>query len=313
MGNRGFRVESIELADGWSGRVLVGCDVLRESRPLGVATTLPNRDQWIPVLEKLVADRENLPDYTLLKYSAGGEVFRARLPFGERSVEIIAKQNRMRSLGRRVSAFLVGSRETRNFDRARTLLDLGIDTALPLVELRRRRGTGEAWLIAEYVPDLVDLDQVALGLLPKLSPEVRGRTKRMLIEAVVDLLDTLERSRLTHRDLKASNVLLRDWDGRTHAPSIVLVDLDGLRRPLVLSAGRRRKHLVRLAASLLDHSNVTRADFARLLRSYLSRRGAAPGDWRILLPQLLRQAAAYARRSRNRKADKLDGYTASAS
>ncbi len=69
-----------------------------------------------------------------------------------------------------------------------------------------------------------------------------------------------------------------------------------------------RQSVVRLAASLLTYTTVTRSDYCRFLRAYLVRTGWPPDAWKEHYRRLSQQANDYVRRARRRKANKLDGY-----
>ncbi len=306
VGTTRLDFQPISLRGGWSGRVLVGMD---GALPEGVATAdLPTFEQWRTLLEPLVVDPSALPGYEVLKYSAAGEVFRAELAWGDGSIDVVCKQTRIRGLRRRLLATLRATRERTNFDRALTVLRAGIATALPLALLGGPGPKREAWLVTAFVPGVVDLDQVALTLLARLEPDRRRAVKNAIIEAVVDLLAGMERHRLHHRDLKASNILLTNWGGSAGDMQVWIMDLEGLGRRRAWESNRRWQPLVRLAASLIGYAALTRGDYARLLRAYLARVGLPQDSWRQHYRVLSRRAADYARRSRLRKTHKLDGY-----
>ncbi len=286
----------MELRDGWSAQV--AADVC----------TLPI---WRAFLDALTEDPRRLPSYCVLKHSKDRQVLRAALENNEGYrplVEIVCRHVRTRSAMRWLNS-IRGSSARRDFHRASALLGSGIGTARPLAYLERSRPTCESWLIGDFFPEAMDLDRIALTLLPQLSFDKTLRVKARLIEAVAGLLVSLERAGWRHRDLKASNVLILDWSGRMSAPSAVVVDLEGLRKRRVWSMGGKRQALIRLAASLLDSPSVTRTDHARLLRSYLDRTGQGDRNWRRLFRQLSRRAVEYARRAGRRKTHKLDGYS----
>jgi hypothetical protein len=75
---------------------------------------------------------------------------------------------------------------------------------------------------------------------------------------------------LSHRDLKAPNLLLEmAADGLT-VQEVCFIDLVGVRRHGKLRRRRRIQNLARLHASFHSHPGVTRSDKLRLLRSYLA-------------------------------------------
>lgn len=293
------RLESIQLSNGWSARVLTGARVGDGD--------LPEPEAWRSFLTQLVTAPEALPGHAVLKSSRGSEVFRATLATCDRSITVVAKQSRLKSLRRKLSAMMQGLRETRNFRKATKLLAAGIDTALPLALVTRRSPRREAWLITEFLTDVVDLGRVARDMIATLDPPARLRAKKDLITAIVELLSALDRNALTHRDFKASNLLLRHWNGQAGAVALCVVDLDGIHRAARLTHRRRWRPVVRLVASLLGCPAVTRTDLVRFLRSYLSSRGEQPGAWRSRFHRIAGESAAYLRRSQQRKAQRLDG------
>ncbi len=206
-------------------------------------------------------------------------------------------------------AALRTTRERANYDRGLMLLRAGIATALPLALLESPGLVREAWLVTAYVSDVVDLDQLALTLLPRLGADRVRAVKAAVVAAVVELFERMERHGLRHRDLKASNILLTNWDGPAEDMRVWIMDLEGLRPRRLWDSNRRWQPLIRLGASLLGYASVTRGDYARFVGAYLSRIGFPQDSWRHRYRTLSKRATDYARRSRRRKSHKLDGYT----
>ncbi len=307
MRNELDRTEPIKLDNGWSGHVLV-----RSGRgDVGTpdALPLPTRIEWTQWLGQLTTGSSSLSGYAVLKYSRTGEVCRATLPVGDGALDVICKQSRSHGW-RTLARVFRQSRARRNFDRAVILLRAGINTARPLALLERGFPSAEAWLISEYVPDLVDLDHIALRRLSEVAPDRKYLVKRGILLAVMDLFDRLRQHNLSHRDLKASNILLRHWDGDGAPASAWLVDVDGLG-----GGGRRqvrcRKQLVRLAASLRTYESVTRTDYGRFLKR-CPLHADETADWRQTFRDLAEQAAGYDTSSIRRKTHKIDGYSGDA-
>lgn len=310
-------VESIELPGGWRGEVLSRCPYPTPGSDKPCA--LPDAGQWHSWLTSLTTDPSALCGYTVLKVSAGAEVFRARMVCSDRMIDVIGKQSRGLGSAWWLNGAWRPSRARRNFQKAHALLRAEIPTALPLAWIERRRPQRESWLVTRFVPDLVDLDQVALSLIVQLETNQVRAVKDGIIAALVELLLQFDRHGLHHRDLKASNILLQSWDGGFGAARTFVADLDGLRRARFRAAALHRKHLIRLAASLLGYTTFTRADGFRLLQAYVGRRPGRPGGTnrrnttrnhcRSLFRTLASRSAQYSRRARRRKLHKLDGYT----
>jgi len=264
-------------------------------------------EKWRPWLTQLVADHSTLPGYAGLKYSKNGEVFRARLT-GQKDEPIDVVCRFSRYDGKGITILGRRSRATRNFGRGLRLLQVGIDTAIPLARIERASGRGPSWLVTEYVADVVDLDQIVLTLLPQLDLRASHGVKTALSEALGELFVRLEDARLYHRDLKASNILFTHWDGQNGPPRPILVDLDGLHHRRWWNRRRQWQPLIRLAASLQDYHTLSRSDFVRFLQGYLRRVGAPTTLWKAHFRRLAHMASEYAQRSRRRKLDKIDGF-----
>jgi serine/threonine protein kinase len=129
----------------------------------------------------------------------------------------------------------------------------------------------EGYLLTEKVADALDL-RAFVDRLDALPAVERQTILRSLIDRLAHLLATLHQRRLSHRDLKAANLLVGGVSTLTGAAEISLhfIDLVGVRRMFKLTRSRRVQNLSRLNASFLRHSGVTRADRLRFLRVYLS-------------------------------------------
>jgi serine/threonine protein kinase len=132
----------------------------------------------------------------------------------------------------------------------------------------------EGYLLAEKIEDAVDLreflDQLCSGKKPSAH---RREMVRQSIKKVGEVIRDLHARRLSHRDLKAANLLVTT----DHSPpttrqspiAIWFIDLVGVVRHWKLGHKLRAKNLARLHASFCAHSGLTRTDKLRFLRAYL--------------------------------------------
>lgn len=140
------------------------------------------------------------------------------------------------------------------------LLESGLPTARPLAVVQRHHLglPRECYLLTEKLPDTVDLRSYVVGL-----GNDRRRALTEQVARVAQLLRELHRRQLSHRDLKAANLLVGK-DGR-----LFLIDLVGLERWRKLPHSRQVQNLARLYASFHGNPCLTRSDKLRFLRSYL--------------------------------------------
>src|SRR5262249_41941968 len=144
-----------------------------------------------------------------------------------------------------------------------------LPTPRPLAVLHRvRHGCpADGYLLVEKVPAAVELHHFVAAL--EMLPSGRGRAcLRRALDQLGAVIRELHGRRLSHRDLKAPNILVSRPGGDEAALSFWLIDLVGVRCPGRLSWRRRVRDLARLNASFLESPALTRTDRLRFLRVY---------------------------------------------
>jgi tRNA A-37 threonylcarbamoyl transferase component Bud32 len=160
-----------------------------------------------------------------------------------------------------------------------------LPTPRPLAVWHRRRAglCREGYLLTEKVPDALDLR----AFVEQIPAEARSARLRRLIDHLARLLARLHERHLSHRDLKAANLLVSpapavltgrggiaplgpETPDEPDGDQIWLIDLVGVRRLRQVSWRRRVLDLTRLHASFHRHPGVSRADKLRFLRAYLA-------------------------------------------
>ncbi len=178
----------------------------------------------------------------------------------------------------------------------------GLPTARPLAVLHRQSHGfyREGYLLTEKIENAQDLH----GFLADLDGRPASCKLAMLrgqIAQVATVLRELHRRHLSHRDLKAANVLVsRDsttffspfsnlaWTTSTpsllpiFATSVWLIDLVGVRRYRWLSRSRKIQNLSRLNASFQSKGSLTLTDRLRFLRTYLRWSLHGKREWKAL-------------------------------
>lgn len=298
---------SISIANHWLGTFV--SEFRDDEYPNPIKQPIPNNDQWSSFFQQLVSDHTSLSGYALLKFSKASEVCKAQCDTNRGSIHVVCKQSRPVGLMKKLMQWGRPLREQKNFNRGLSLWQAGIGTARPLAYIEHKSSPRRAWLITEFLPDLLDLDQWLLSLGSLSDPSKVYRSKKSITHEVVNIFITLQRHGWHHRDLKASNLLLSDQQSSEKSIPVHVVDLDGLHKYRWCTAKRRFQPVVRLAASLRDHPTVTRSDTVRFLQAYLEKSGQPIESWKTIFRTLDRRVSHYLAQSMQRKHHKLDGYT----
>jgi tRNA A-37 threonylcarbamoyl transferase component Bud32 len=170
-------------------------------------------------------------------FKDGGTTTVARIVVNARP--LLIKRYNLKNLRHAFGRLWRPSRAWHSWREAHRLLFFGIPTPRPLALVEERCGPlrRRAWLICEYCPGPNLLNHLAADCEP--SPAEAN--------AIRDLFGALRRHRISHGDLKATNLL---WDGER----VLLIDLDGVVQHRSVAAYER----------------AWRRDRARLLRNWPS-------------------------------------------
>jgi tRNA A-37 threonylcarbamoyl transferase component Bud32 len=262
-------------------------------------------------LARLLGDPDSLfdgPGANLLKHSSSSAVVEGEVALSGQARAVVCKRfgwswkSALASLFRPPPAL-------RSYVLGHGFRLRGLPTPRPLAVWHRRRFglVRESYLLTEKVPDAIHLR----GFVERAGP---GDRVRAVIDELARLLRSLHDAGLSHRDLKAANILvspadhamsvrgLRDLPPSPGRDRVWFIDLVGARRYGKLGRLRRVRDLARLHMSFLDHPLVSRADRLRFLRTYLAwgLRGKAgwKGWWRQVHAAAVEKAGRTAGRGR---------------
>ncbi|HTU90474.1 MAG TPA: lipopolysaccharide kinase InaA family protein [Gemmataceae bacterium] len=212
------------------------------------------------------------PDKIVLKRSPSSAVLEFDLPGPNGPRRVIYKRFAVTRWSDPWAALFRPPPALRSYVLGHGLLLRCLPTPRPLAVWHRyRHGLAhEGYLLTEKVADALELRSFVDGLTSLPAAECRKRLRR-LIDQTAHLLATLHQRRLSHRDLKAANLLvggvsMLSSDGDV---SLSFIDLVGVRRLRKLRRSRRVQNLARLNTSFLGHPVLTRSDRLRFLRVYL--------------------------------------------
>jgi tRNA A-37 threonylcarbamoyl transferase component Bud32 len=235
------------------------------------------------------------PGVKLLKDSRSSTVAELELTVGGTPRRVIYKRFRVTAWSDPWANLVRRSPALRSWVQGHGLRERCLPTARPLAVLsRRRHGLDyEAYLLTEKIEGAADL-HAYLAYLDALPALARRAALRRRIDQVARLVRELHRRQLSHRDLKAANVLLslagpdeRVW----------FIDLVGVERFRRLPHARRLQNLTRLNASFVHSRALTRTDRLRFLRVYLEWSLRGREDWKSWWRSVERATQAKIRRN----------------
>jgi serine/threonine protein kinase len=243
---------------------------------------------------ELVADPDALftrPDTLILKDSRTSTVAEVGLPTPSGPRTLILKRVNVRHRSEPLKNLVRRSAVVRSWVNGHTLRDRWLPTPRPLAMIHRYRAglPAEGYLLTEKVPDALGLPEAVAG---------QTRVPRAWIDSLARTVRAMHDRAVSHRDLKASNILL---EGAVTDPGHavpVLIDLVGVRVGRVVPFRQRAKELARLNASFLSSPAITRGDRLRFLRAYLAAGANLERDWRTWWAEVSRATAAKVAKNR---------------
>lgn len=219
-----------------------------------------------------------------LKLSHTSVVVQAELPIGGASQKVAWKRCRV-SGWKRWLAPLRRSRAMATWYNGQALWQRGIATARPLCVIDPPGR--DSYVAMQWLDGAENLHLFAwrIAELPRQQGEPLARATA---ESLGQLLGSLHRWRLAHRDLKWGNLLAVQ---RGEHVETALIDADALRIRRWLGQKERIRNLARFASSLVLHPSVRNSHRVRFLRAYLAALGH-DRDWKTLWRHVAAQTRA---------------------
>lgn len=199
-----------------------------------------------------------------VKLSHSSVVVKSRLEVSGQVVEIAYKRSRAKNIARLIGHGLLPRRRLQGWLLGHALAVRGIATPRPLALVRRHGLIPETYLATEWIADGLDLHSFVWKLEARSPAEREGRVEQ-LAECLGRLIGRMHAWNVSHRDLKANNLLIVE---QTDALEAWLVDLDGVRILSRLTDDRRARDLARLIASLRRYDWLSCTIWPSFFRTY---------------------------------------------
>lgn len=229
------------------------------------------RDLSRDFIQQLLADPDAFfkrQDVRILKNSRTSTVAALEMETPQGVVPVVLKRVNVWLWTQPIKNLLRPSQVLRSWVYGHALRDRWLSSPRPLAVFHRYRNglPAEGYLLTEFVPE----------------PALLGPGTRTTLFKLARLLRVMHDRGVSHRDLKAANILLANADEPT------LIDLVGVRTRVLLTDAKRAKEIARLNASFLDSAVVSLTDRLRFLKAYLnagahlttSLEGGNRADWK---------------------------------
>ncbi len=250
-----------------------------------------NAEDWRKALAKPEELLENFVRQTRpFKNSRSALVCKGKLFVGQHELNVVAKRHIRKKPIAALWDCIRQSRARRAWKMSFAMIHRGIPVAQPLAVLERRVGQilTDSVFITENVEPSVNLRVFLTSILPVLPQELRRRVKISLTEKLATILKKMHQNGFSHRDMKATNILLRNVtiesakDIIPEQIQIILVDLDGLKLKRRTNPKDQLRALTRLSISADLSAYVTLTDRLRFLKFYMRRIGSGKPEWKKL-------------------------------
>lgn len=236
-------------------------------------------------------------DVRVLKDSSSSTVIEMQFPINGVMRPVIYKRFHVCAWKDPISSLFRPTPAMRSWVHGQGFRERGLATARPFAVLHRSSFgmLHSGYLLTEKIDHAYDLHDF-VDSLASLAPERQSKMRHKMIERVARTIRDLHVRQLSHRDLKAANILVRKWDAPAGEPSsysqdvenllyvpesvVWLIDLVGVDRFGTLSRSRKVQNLARLNASFLGGRRISRTDRLRFLMRYLNFGAFATGEWK---------------------------------
>ncbi|MBN9117878.1 MAG: hypothetical protein J0I06_01705 [Planctomycetes bacterium] len=216
------------------------------------------------------------PDAKPLKRCPTSTVAELEMPTPTGPRAVVLKRVNVRSAIEPLKNLFRSSAVRRSWLQGHGLRERWLPTPRPLAMFHRHRAgilPAKGYLLTEKVPD-------AIGLPEAVSACREVGVLRVWAERLARVVRAMHDRGVSHRDLKAPNVMLRGAATDPASATPVLIDLVGVRASAdAVPFARCARELARLNASFLAMPHVTRGEKLRFLRAYLCA-GERQTDWK---------------------------------
>lgn len=232
------------------------------------------------------------------KIGRATRVAEVELPVIRAGDSLIYKQYYFKGWHESVASVLHPNQATRAWNAGFALLLRELPTPRPLLLIHKLRHNVPitSYLLTERVPGAQTITRFLDRHLPGLSTVEQKRVRRGVLRESAMLLRKLHDRRATHRDLKASNILVSPTEDLAK-PQLWLIDLDGVQTWQTVPEKHRLQNLTRFYVSFHQSPWLSRTDRVRFLRIYLARQFHEDGLWKRYWKEIHAQSEKKIRRN----------------
>jgi serine/threonine protein kinase len=217
------------------------------------------------------------------KVGRATQVAEIELPTVRRGGTLIYKRFSFKGWHQALAALFRQNQATRAWNAGGALLMRELPTPRPLVLIHRYRCglPVTSYLLTECVPNALAITRYLDRHLPGLGEAERRRVLRGVLNEAARLLRVMHERGVTHRDLKATNILAAP-SADLARPRLWLIDLDGVQTWRRIPSQHRMQNLARFYVSFHRCPWITVTDRLRFLTTYLGRASQNHAKWKAV-------------------------------
>jgi tRNA A-37 threonylcarbamoyl transferase component Bud32 len=259
---------------------------IKNNNGFGIGSHLISRK----CLTDLIESPESLfqaEDSKIIKQGRTAQVICCRIQSEEQTFQAAYKRICRKNILKAITGLFQQNRALTAFRAGELFLKKGIPTPKPIAAIvpSNLSWKQKGYLAVEWLENSKQLDQLCQDILI-ISPQERKFILKKLANQLGNVIGRMHVERISHHDLKAANILIKETPQEMKC---FLIDLDGVETTSKLNNSTRFKNLARLNTTSMKQAAISLTDRCRFIKAYSSLQTGEYANWKYCWKQTLKQ------------------------